>query len=472
MRQRKLYLVGGAVSTIAVLALLAGLWSSGVLSFGAGEPASAVSGDPNPVDGEGIIPNQPAPPAGADPLIVSYGVKFVCLYPIQAGTLSISTAPVVEETTEIAIHNPHNATVDVYKKAVEARFEQQPQAVPGGKLRVQLQADRSFRIDCDDIAKLLTNNPAATFIGTFGVGVKEEGYIVLHSLRPVDVTAQYRRGSEVLKKDITYQPWWHFWWFTGSGGYPVSVNPGHANERVIPVPPSGNFDCREALTNELINDVNASPIPLQEKTHTINALSQGAQLSPTRLPNGSEPPALVPLIGGCEKFQNGPQTVADVDYVLVSNVHPSQPNPITLIALCPVVPAYPWIYGRWSNLNVVVPNSYNLDLDKHIRDWLTKSWHPAWDGVAATAYTCNMAYFFPFSCSWGYWYWWWGGDDCIDIGVGEGESLDAEQVTPQRVFCTVFPPLDNDGDGRFDEDPPDGVNQDGDPIEGEDPTEC
>jgi hypothetical protein len=35
---------------------------------------------------------------------------------------------------------------------------------------------------------------------------------------------------------------------------------------------------------------------------------------------------------------------------------------------------------------------------------------------------------------------WWNSSDCIDIGVGEGESLDVEQITPVRVFMPQWPP--------------------------------
>lgn len=39
--------------------------------------------------------------------------------------------------------------------------------------------DYAFRINCDDIAKLLTGNANATFIGTYGIGVTVEGFVVV-----------------------------------------------------------------------------------------------------------------------------------------------------------------------------------------------------------------------------------------------------------------------------------------------------
>ena len=52
-----------------------------------------------------------------------------------------------------------------------------------------------------------------------------------------------------------------------------------------------------------------------------------------------------------------------------------------------------------------------------------------------------MPYFFPYWCGWSYWWWWGNSGDCIDIGVGDGESLDVETVAPNRVLMTRWPPL-------------------------------
>jgi hypothetical protein len=51
-----------------------------------------------------------------------------------------------------------------------------------------------------------------------------------------------------------------------------------------------------------------------------------------------------------------------------------------------------------------------------------------------------MAYWFPYWCGWGYWWSGWHGSDCIDIAVGDGESLDVNQITPVRVFYPQWPP--------------------------------
>jgi hypothetical protein len=56
-----------------------------------------------------------------------------------------------------------------------------------------------------------------------------------------------------------------------------------------------------------------------------------------------------------------------------------------------------------------------------------------------------LVYYFPYWCGWGYWWWWWNGGSCTDIGVGEGESLDVEQVVATRVFMPVWPPANPPG---------------------------
>lgn len=154
-------------------------------------------------------------------MILSYAAKFVCLESLQPGTLLYSAvAPIVKETTGVLIHNPNDFPVTFFKKAVRALLEDQNPIAPGNWKKLQLNPDYAVRIDCDDYAKLLTGNPAATFIGTYGIGVEVEGYVVI-GIRPqtlagtnqerygtLDVTAEYTRSSEVLKKDINFQPWW------------------------------------------------------------------------------------------------------------------------------------------------------------------------------------------------------------------------------------------------------------------------
>jgi hypothetical protein len=164
---------------------------------------------------------------------------------------------------------------------------------------------------------------------------------------------------------------------------------------------------------------------------TLAALEIGHGLDPTNLPGEESPPALVALIGRCDKID---AQTASIDYVLVSNKASTDPDPRGGTGRV----RYPWIPGRWYDLALVLPQNRSIDLDTHIRTWQMQRWIEA--GLDAATAQAAMVYFFPWWCGWGYW-WWWGNTDCIDIGVGEGESLDVEQVTPSRVLMNVWPPV-------------------------------
>ena len=338
------------------------------------------------------------------------------------------------------MHNPNAFQVSVYKKAVRAPLEDTTPVAPGAWKKLDIQPDYAWRIDCDDIAKLLTGNPAATFIGTYGIGVVVEGFVVIAigpqsvgnvtRYGPLDVTAEYVRGSEVLKKDINYQPWWTWWWW----GLPWRL--GYPYERIVPIDQASNIDCRGLLYNALAADANAQISDPQQRSITLQALNTGRGLEPTKIPHDQDEHALVALIGGCHKLST---TAASVDFVLVSNRACNDPDPRGVPQSCPItVIRHPWTPGRWYNLPVVMPQNRSIDLDDFIRQWHSQRWNDA--GLNAAQVQAAMVYYFPYWCGWHYWWWWGGGRACTDIGVGEGESLDVEQVTPTRVFMPVWPP--------------------------------
>jgi hypothetical protein len=147
------------------------------------------------------------------------------------------------------------------------------------------------------------------------------------------------------------------------------------------------------------------------------------------------------VIGRCDKIVRAAGTVeAAVDYILLSNKGPTDPDPSQPSpAESSQVVIYPWIPGRWYDLTVVMPQNVSKDLDDYIYQWHTQRWVDA--GINTDVVSGHMQYFFPYWCGWGYWWWWWHGGDCIDIGVGAGESIDVEQVTPVRVFMSQWPPV-------------------------------
>src|SRR3972149_6920591 len=120
------------------------------------------------------------PAAPGDPLVFSYAAKFVCTEALQPGSYWYSAAPpIVQQKTDILVHNPNDYPITFYKKAVRAALEGSTPPPPGNWNTVQLQPDRAMYINCDDVARLLTNNPSATFIGTYGIGVTIEGFVVI-----------------------------------------------------------------------------------------------------------------------------------------------------------------------------------------------------------------------------------------------------------------------------------------------------
>lgn len=390
------------------------------------------------------------PAAQQAPLVLSYAAKFVCQEALQPGQYWYgAAAPIVSQQTDILIHNPNGFPVTLYKKAVRApleNFNTVEQGVEPGRYReVRLRADGAFRIDCDDIAKLLTGNASATALSTFGLGVVVEGFVVIvigpqpisapgaptvTRFPQLDVTAEYVRSSEVMKKDIHYQPWWWWWWWS------LPWRLGYPYERLTPINVTGgNIDCRNLLYDELVRDTQQISDSTQRQL-TLSALEAGRMLEPTKPPDptSESPAALVALIGRCDKLS---ATLADIDYVLVSNKGPTDPDPRGVAAAQASAVRYPWIPGRWYDLPVVMPQNISTDIDDFFRKWHQQRWVDA--GESAANAQAALVYWFPYWCGWGYW-WWWNNGDCIDIGVGEGESLDVEQITPVRVFFPQWPP--------------------------------
>jgi hypothetical protein len=198
-------------------------------------------------------------------------------------------------------------------------------------------------------------------------------------------------------------------------------------------------DCRDQLYQTLAQDA-IQNIPDQgQLSATLTALEVGRQLDPTHLPDETTQPALVALIGRCDKLSTSAPLIENmaIDYVIVSNKAPTDPSPLGGQAQ-PSQIAYPWITGRWYDLPVVIPQNFSTDLDNYFHEWQVQRWIDA--GEDAGTVRSAMVYYFPYWCGWGYWWPWWNGGDCEDIGVGEGESLDVEQINPTRVFMTVWPP--------------------------------
>mgnify|MGYP000052280325 CR=1 FL=1 len=398
---------------------------------------------------------QAAPNTQQGPLILSYAAKFVCTEALEPGQYWYGTAaPIVRQQTEVLIHNPNAFPVRLYKKSVHAPIEEfgkVEQGRPPGKwYEVSLGPDYAFRIDCDDIAKLLTGDPTKNFFVTDGVFNHMEGFVVI-GIGPqptaagtvirfpqLDVTAEYARSSEILKKDIHYQPWWSFWWW----GLPWQL--GYPYRRLIPLQAGAdmtNTDVRELLLSSLKEEALKKISDEAQQTATVAALDAGFKLplEPGRQSDEHQPPALVTIVSDPQYVSaaNGP--ALSVDFVLVSNQSPADNNPLNGQPQIAVGVPYPWFPGHWYDLPLLLPQNVHTDMHHYFNEWHVQRWVAA--NANEEAVRKVMAYWYPYWCGWGYWWWGWHGSDCIDIGVGEGESLDVETITPVRVIYPQWPPV-------------------------------
>jgi len=376
---------------------------------------------------------EPQAPDAAGTLALSYAAKVVCTKALVPGTPWVgAAAPLVDQHTDVLVHNPQDFPVSIYYKAVSTA----PNPVISGYKKGILPQDGAIRFTCTQFYSLLgvpAPLPGDTLEGylVFEVGPEPVGGAVRYPT--LDVTGEYVRSSEVMKKDIHFQPWWN-WWYS-----PLPWRLAYPYQRVIPVSISpGSFDCSEILYTELKKD--AAPTP--DGPQTVEALDNGykyySESSVMNLSHANEA-ALVALIGKCDKLAIDTNLFLSVDYVIFSNKGPTDQGPLTPDA----PPPYPWIPGRWNDVPLVTPQNINIDMHDYMRNWHREAWIVA--GATPAQVDVAMPYFFPYWCGWNYWAWWTPGGDCIDIGVGEGESLDVEQYTPQRVIRTTWPPPTSGG---------------------------
>jgi hypothetical protein len=164
--------------------------------------------------------------------LIVYSAKFLCgpafgKEGVQRGSYS----------TAVNVHNPHNARVILYKKAVVAEREDEPRGRISEFRRVVLGPDEAIEIDCLDIYSLLgpdEEEPEPTTTGqqpqtltALTPGVEEEsdttliqtsdivpvaslvrfikGFVVIYASAPLDVVAVYTASTPVgFSLDVEY----------------------------------------------------------------------------------------------------------------------------------------------------------------------------------------------------------------------------------------------------------------------------
>jgi len=158
-----------------------------------------------------------ARPPQAEKMLV-YSVKFLCgpsfgQQGVQRGSYS----------TAINVHNPHNGTVYLYKKAVIALREDDPRGKISSFRKVELKADEAIDIDCIDIWSLLYPSRSEAAIESPSSLTTESisrlssltpvnsmirfitGFVVIYSTAPLDVVAVYSASNPAgFSLDVEY----------------------------------------------------------------------------------------------------------------------------------------------------------------------------------------------------------------------------------------------------------------------------
>ncbi|MCK4581572.1 MAG: hypothetical protein KAU10_09475 [Dehalococcoidia bacterium] len=164
-----------------------------------------------------VPPEEIARPPEMEKLIV-YSVKYVCGpsfgdFGVQRGSYS----------TAINVHNPHDATIYLYKKAVIALREDEERGRISKFHRVALKADEAIDIDCVDIWRLLYPTPDVEALRSPATLSSADvarltavtpvssmirfitGFVVIYSTAPLDVVAVYTGSTPVgFSLDVEY----------------------------------------------------------------------------------------------------------------------------------------------------------------------------------------------------------------------------------------------------------------------------
>ena len=154
--------------------------------------------------------------------LIVYSAKILCgpafgKEGVQRGSYS----------TAVNVHNPHNGTVYLYKKAVIAKREDEPRGRISNFHRVALGPDEAIEIDCIDVYGLLGPEPDETdltapsqqpetglttpSIQTSSISPVSslvrfiKGFVVIYASAPLDVVAVYTASTPVgFSLDVEY----------------------------------------------------------------------------------------------------------------------------------------------------------------------------------------------------------------------------------------------------------------------------
>jgi hypothetical protein len=153
--------------------------------------------------------------------LIVYSAKFLCgpafgKEGVQPGSYS----------TAINVHNPHNDTVYLFKKAVIAQREDEPRGRISAFRKVRLAPDEAIEIDCIDIKSLLgptqeetmptaPSQQTQTLLQTSAVSIMEtnrliyfiKGFVVIYATAPLDVVGVYTASTSAgFSLDVEHIP--------------------------------------------------------------------------------------------------------------------------------------------------------------------------------------------------------------------------------------------------------------------------
>lgn len=99
-----------------------------------------------------------------------YTVPYICESD-AAGELVISTAMI--------LHNPEADPVEIFRRGVLVVLETDP--LPDGVVWIaqELAPDQAVRLDCDSFARILLDDPTATFESSFAPGTHVDGFLTI-----------------------------------------------------------------------------------------------------------------------------------------------------------------------------------------------------------------------------------------------------------------------------------------------------
>jgi hypothetical protein len=135
----------------------------------------------------GTLPARAQPPGVASSTSFIYSVKFACVNEVGPAAVVGIEAPFEPAAyrTAINVYNFHDEPVELIKKAVIARSEDEEPGISSAEVVEVLQPGKALFVDCIDVSELLYG---AGQLGNAPIG---DGFVIIESDVELDVVAVY-----------------------------------------------------------------------------------------------------------------------------------------------------------------------------------------------------------------------------------------------------------------------------------------